>query len=629
MVDSTLNINIKSDKANRDVNKLDKNLAHLKGTGDKTTSTFKKLGTAIAAAIAVEAIRRAGMLADSYTNIENRLKLVTNSQDQFNEALERLDQISTDTFSSLEGNVNAFQRLSVATESLGISQARLLDVQEALSQTFRISGTDAVGAAAASIQLAQGLGAGALRGDEFRSVAEQNVKLLQLLAKELNVSTGELKDLASQGKITAEVVTNALAGSLEELRAEAEVLAPTMKGAFLIVTNALILVTGEINEATGAGEGLAGVLIEIAAALKENAENIGAFISVINLLFSVADRAFDAVVTSLNLLGSAVGSIAGAVNAILGGASIGAAFEAMTASLSGALDTFLVEAKTDSADLAAVLAEVATNFKLAFDPEPPSAASEALKQVLADTIAIKDVAAEAALAYEQFAADAASDILVWLDAIDSSSKGVDNLIDEVIKLGETMEEQEKVFERNRDLLEDFAGGLASSFVDAESSFSDFAESFLKDIAKMIIQTQLLAGLKGIFGGTKIGATLFGFADGAAFSGGNVIPFANGGVVNKPTLFPMANGAGLMGEAGPEAILPLSRGSDGKLGVKSTGGGVVVNVINNSTGTQIEQQTSSDGARIDVIISDIVKQGFADGSFDATLRQSFNVRRAGR
>ena len=57
-----------------------------------------------------------------------------------------------------------------------------------------------------------------------------------------------------------------------------------------------------------------------------------------------------------------------------------------------------------------------------------------------------------------------------------------------------------------------------------------------------------------------------FAKGAAFRGGRVTPFAAGGVVAAPTYFPMAGGAGLMGEAGPEAIMPLRRGSDGRLGV---------------------------------------------------------------
>jgi len=60
----------------------------------------------------------------------------------------------------------------------------------------------------------------------------------------------------------------------------------------------------------------------------------------------------------------------------------------------------------------------------------------------------------------------------------------------------------------------------------------------------------------------------------------VRPFASGGVVSGPVAFPMRGGAGLMGEAGPEAIMPLSRGPDGKLGVRAAGGGAPVNVVMN-------------------------------------------------
>ncbi|MEP4195387.1 MAG: phage tail tape measure protein [Aliishimia sp.] len=66
--------------------------------------------------------------------------------------------------------------------------------------------------------------------------------------------------------------------------------------------------------------------------------------------------------------------------------------------------------------------------------------------------------------------------------------------------------------------------------------------------------------------------LFPFENGGAFSSGKVTPFANGGVVGSPTMFPMRGGTGLMGEAGPEAIMPLTRGADGKLGVRSDGSG---------------------------------------------------------
>lgn len=81
----------------------------------------------------------------------------------------------------------------------------------------------------------------------------------------------------------------------------------------------------------------------------------------------------------------------------------------------------------------------------------------------------------------------------------------------------------------------------------------------------------------------IGALMSGilpFEKGGSFAQGRVQPFANGGIVSGPTLFPMRGGTGLMGEAGPEAIMPLARGPDGKLGVRSGGGGRAVNVVMN-------------------------------------------------
>lgn len=84
------------------------------------------------------------------------------------------------------------------------------------------------------------------------------------------------------------------------------------------------------------------------------------------------------------------------------------------------------------------------------------------------------------------------------------------------------------------------------------------------------------------------------ANGNAFSQGRVMPFARGGIVSGPVTFGMRGGTGLMGEAGPEAILPLTRGPNGKLGVESGGGGRAVNVTMNITTPDVEGFRRSKG-----------------------------------
>ena len=93
-----------------------------------------------------------------------------------------------------------------------------------------------------------------------------------------------------------------------------------------------------------------------------------------------------------------------------------------------------------------------------------------------------------------------------------------------------------------------------------------------------VQSAVGGALSSVISGAL--GSMLPFANGASFSQGRVMPFAQGGVVSSPVSFPMRGGTGLMGEAGPEAIMPLTRGSDGRLGVKSSGGGRAMNVVFN-------------------------------------------------
>ncbi len=132
-------------------------------------------------------------------------------------------------------------------------------------------------------------------------------------------------------------------------------------------------------------------------------------------------------------------------------------------------------------------------------------------------------------------------------------------------------------------------GLRGAFGDVileGAKFSDvlgsLAQTMIRNTFNQAVSpvTDAIGGL--ITGG--IGSLLGGIfpsANGNAFAGGRPTAFASGGVVGGPTLFPMRGGTGLMGEAGPEAIMPLRRGADGRLGVQGAGGGSV-NVTMNIT-----------------------------------------------
>jgi hypothetical protein len=97
-----------------------------------------------------------------------------------------------------------------------------------------------------------------------------------------------------------------------------------------------------------------------------------------------------------------------------------------------------------------------------------------------------------------------------------------------------------------------------------------------------------SGVQGIMG------AFAPFAAGGAFAQGRVMPFAKGGVVSSATAFPMRGGTGLMGEAGPEAIMPLMRGADGRLGVQAQGAGRSVNVVMNVTTPDVQGFQRSQG-----------------------------------
>lgn len=192
-----------------------------------------------------------------------------------------------------------------------------------------------------------------------------------------------------------------------------------------------------------------------------------------------------------------------------------------------------------------------------------------------------------------------------LEQIVAEAEQTGQLAEALERLREKQKEANEEIEDGTDQAEEFGRELFDAFRNAASSGGEL-DAVLQQLAMSLAQmlwrasgvenvlSDALGSIFGLVGGVPGGGAAGGSSGGTsavhnargnAFSRGSVVPFARGGIVGGPQIFPMANGGvGLMGEAGPEGILPLRRGANGRLGVEVNGGGggPVINVTNNIT-----------------------------------------------
>jgi len=185
-----------------------------------------------------------------------------------------------------------------------------------------------------------------------------------------------------------------------------------------------------------------------------------------------------------------------------------------------------------------------------------------------------------------------------IDALDSEVNALERMLGDATAMTAAFDSQLRdiqgtLNETTRDLgnLErGFSGGLRRAFDGLVFDGLKLSDA-LSVVAKAMVDTAYSAAINPVMGHlgglladgvNSAVSSLMPFENGAPFSQGRVMPFAKGGVLSGPTTFPMAGGTGLMGEAGPEAIMPLSRGADGKLGVRAQSGNAVNVTMNIST-----------------------------------------------
>lgn len=238
---------------------------------DEVAQGFRRVAVeAIGLTSALTAAKAVIGKADEWTNLNNRLRLVTAGQAEFAAAQAEVVRIAAAARQPLGATAELYQRIAMNQEVLKLSGADLARVVETISKTMVISGTTAAGADAALVQLGQAFASGTLRGEELNSVMEQAPALAQAIAKGLNVPIGKLRELGAAGKLTAKDVIGALQSQAAAVDDSFGKMSATVGQATTLFNNNLQVMIGRADEATGASQALAAGI----AALGSNLQTV-------------------------------------------------------------------------------------------------------------------------------------------------------------------------------------------------------------------------------------------------------------------------------------------------------------------------------------------------------------------
>ncbi|HEN9507354.1 TPA: tape measure protein [Acinetobacter baumannii] len=204
---------------------------------------------------------------DTYTGLQNRLKLVTNNQAELNKATEDTFQIAQKTYSAWDSVLQVYQRFSDNAKTLNLTMDDTARLTETVSKAVAISGASAEAADAALVQFGQALASGTLRGEELNSVMEQTPALAKAIAQGMGITVGQLRSVAAEGKITSKEIVKALKNAQDDVDALFAKTDITIGQSLTLLNNEIIKFVGEAGKGSGAAQVLAGSVQTLASNL--------------------------------------------------------------------------------------------------------------------------------------------------------------------------------------------------------------------------------------------------------------------------------------------------------------------------------------------------------------------------
>lgn len=295
-----------------------------------TQAAFRGLTTVITGALAALSVGKVMQFADSWSEMRARISNAKGEMESTDAIMRRLNEVATRTYSSLNQTAESWLRNSTALKELGYTTNQQLDLTETLNNAMVVSATRGERAQRVMDAWSKAMATGKLQGDNLNSIIEGSDRLAKALADSLGVSTSQLRQMATDGKITTDVMFG-VTSQLEQLRTEADNMPATLADASIAWEKAFQVIIGTTDTALGATQGLALMSVDLARAFEGQAETIATFFlatqTVIGNVTSAVSGALSAINTGVS--GSeaamiAAGGAAAYLATVMAGSLVGA-----------------------------------------------------------------------------------------------------------------------------------------------------------------------------------------------------------------------------------------------------------------------------------------------------------------
>ena len=292
-------------KAQSDLDKLAKQSGKTESATASLTKSFGVLNVALGAMAVGKLTTEFFKTADAMKLVEARVKLVSTATEKYSNIQKELVSIANENRTSFSATAQLYSKMKPDLDRVGVSTATVMKITDAFGKSLLIGGASAEEAASATLQFAQAMASGRLQGDEYRSMIENNPRLMRLMREELGKTSAEIKQMATDGKLTADVIGGVLVRGMEKLQKEVKTIPETIGSSFQIFKTELGLTVEQLDKTTGASD----LVIKATKSLTEAVKEAPQYFERLNASMDDVEKRYPNIMKTLSAAGFVVGKL--------------------------------------------------------------------------------------------------------------------------------------------------------------------------------------------------------------------------------------------------------------------------------------------------------------------------------